>query len=102
MAHHLRSPFREEPADRFAVGDVGFDKARGARDEVTEAGGEIVQDRDLVAQLDEAIRHVRADETRTAGHQYAHDDLPGSRLWRSCSARMRHLAAALVAQAPHP
>ena len=68
---------REVRPDRFYVGHVGFDNTQEARTiEVPEVGGsarrEVIDDRDLVATLDERRCQMAADEPGAAGYQATH------------------------------
>jgi hypothetical protein len=48
-------------------------ETRGGVDLVPAPRAEVVDDRHLVARLDTAVDHVRADEARAAGHEDLHD-----------------------------
>ena len=56
--------------------------------ELAEAGRQVVEHGDVVAERDEAVRDVGADESRTAGHQDAHRSPPwdGTRTGRNLAA----------------
>ena len=52
------------------VGDAAVDEARGRRDVLTKSAAQIVEDRHVVAALDESVRHMRAEKTGPACHQH--------------------------------
>ena len=58
------------------VADVGLLEAGAARQRAAEvlalAGGQVVDDRDLVAAIEERVDEVRADEAGAAGDQGTH------------------------------
>jgi hypothetical protein len=66
----------EDAAHPLRVADVGLLEARPARERRGEvlalAGGEVVDDHDLVAAVEELVDEVRADEAGAAGDQGTH------------------------------
>jgi hypothetical protein len=63
-------------ANTLRVADVGLLEARAARQRRGEvlalAGGQVVDDQDLVAAVEERVDEVRADEAGAAGDQGTH------------------------------
>ena len=60
---------REHPVQRGGIGDVGLEKSRRRREVLAPAGGEVVDDRHVVAGREERLGDVGADEAGPAGDQ---------------------------------
>ena len=76
VEHHLGLPVGAEVAHGIAVAHVGLHEAgslgQRALEVLAPAGGEVVDDRDLVALLEDGVHHVRADEAGPACHKRPH------------------------------
>lgn len=55
------------------VADVALDEGGSGRDTLAEAGGEIVEDDDLVPRLQQVLGHDTADIPRATCHQVLHE-----------------------------
>src|SRR5581483_12361304 len=97
VGHHLR-PLLLEHLPQARVAQVDHVQPRARVHPAGIAGGEVVDDRHVVAGRDEAIHHVRADEARSAGH----DDLHGWTTRRRHQSMVRRSPSSTSILGSHP
>ena len=80
MEDRLRTLLGQQSGHGVAVGDARLVEPRAGRERAVEvlapAGGEVVDDADVVAALEQGVDEVRADEAGAAGHERAHRAKP--------------------------
>ena len=83
VVDHLGTELREDPLHGVRVANVRLGEGDPVCDVLALARAQVVEDRDLVAGLDEGVHNVTTDETGSAGDQDSH--LPSS-IWVTHSA----------------